>query len=128
MQITYPIHPTSSYPPVLPSVSLRTSSSPETVSLTPPCILTSETVSLVLVWPQLTPFLPYPMPSFMSFLFLFAPTSPISFNDSIGRQKRCFWRTAERTWLCQYLYNVSGEVFVYFIVTWHGLFFTRFGV
>lgn len=26
------------------------------------------------------------------------------------------------------IYNVSGEVFVYFIMPWHGLFFTRFGI
>jgi hypothetical protein len=31
-------------------------------------------------------------------------------------------------WLCQYLYDVAGEVFVYFIMPWHWLFFTRFRI
>ena len=30
--------------------------------------------------------------------------------------------------LRQYFYNVSGEVFVYFIMSWHGLFFARFRI
>jgi hypothetical protein len=30
--------------------------------------------------------------------------------------------------LNQYLYNVSGEVFVYFVMPWHRLFFTRFRI
>jgi hypothetical protein len=33
-----------------------------------------------------------------------------------------------KDWLCQYLYNVSGEIFVYFIMPWHGLLFARFGI
>ena len=30
--------------------------------------------------------------------------------------------------LRQYFYNVPGEVFVYFIMSWHGLFFARFRI
>jgi len=30
--------------------------------------------------------------------------------------------------LSQYLYNVSGEDFVYLIMPWHGLFFARFRI
>jgi hypothetical protein len=26
------------------------------------------------------------------------------------------------------IYNVAGEAFVYFIMPWHGLFFTHFGI
>jgi hypothetical protein len=32
------------------------------------------------------------------------------------------------TWLCQYLNDVSGESFVYFIMPWNGLFFPRFRI
>jgi hypothetical protein len=30
--------------------------------------------------------------------------------------------------LRQYFYDVPGEVFVYFIMSWHGLFFARFWI
>jgi hypothetical protein len=31
-------------------------------------------------------------------------------------------------WLCQYFYNVPGEVFVYFIMPWHWLFLACFRI
>ena len=31
-------------------------------------------------------------------------------------------------WLCQYLYDVAREAFVYFIMPWHWLFFTCFRI
>src|SRR4030042_1485578 len=68
MQITCPIHPTPSSPPVSPSAFPMPSSSPETAPLTPPCIPTSVPSRLSWHGPNLFLSLPH-VKFYVSFYF-----------------------------------------------------------
>ena len=96
---------------VLASGSPMTSSSPETVPLTPPCIPTSAPPRLSRHDPNL--FLSLPHVKFhVSFLFLFAPTFPAFASPSFGaHQPGGIRRVFRITWMGWFGFSYLGRCF-----------------